>query len=424
MIRMSGICESRPLPLSRFQTGGGPILGFGQSFSLLRPSARIPLLDPLCVPSLRWALPVAHRHMLRGSLDESVERFDVGNVLPTKPCESRAEVLVESHAIRGERIPQLPREPSAADVPVGQDDRLSMMGRDQFTQAEHGRALIDHTNVARDAKGPQRALVVLALDDDRRASVLLRQIFEDALQVVVELLPVHRPLTERPADDKGCAQEAIIYRPPDMRIVPGEEEVNFERVTKVYREESGKKTLVALEADFYDKLASYIARLDESANKEAQKDPNSPKALLLQDELRKVRKRRDQIFTYRERKLALLASSRASGAEVDVPNLPAQERRLFESMVALLKKSRADAFGPLPHAVGATPSSEPPRPKGPAPSKEPERMRVVRAEETKRTVVAPTLKDHVLVHVLEDLPPFAGIDTTHRLKERDGVTLT
>src|SRR3989475_3719243 len=92
-------------------------------------------------------------------------------------------------------------------------------------------------------------------------------------------------LTERPADDKGCAQEAIIYRPPDMRIVPGEEEVNFERVTKVYREESGKKTLVALEADFYDKLASYIARLDESANKEAQKDPNSPKALLLQDEL-------------------------------------------------------------------------------------------------------------------------------------------
>ena len=100
--------------------------------------------------------------------------------------------------------------------------------------------------------------------------------------------------------------------------MPGEEDVNFERVTKVYREESGKKTLVNLEANFYDKLAAYIARLDQGANAEAQKDPNSPKALLLQDELRKVRKRRDQIFTYRERKLALLASSRASGAEVEV----------------------------------------------------------------------------------------------------------
>ncbi len=176
--------------------------------------------------------------------------------------------------------------------------------------------------------------------------------------------------------------------------MPGEEEVNFERVTKVYREESGKKTLVALEADFYDKLASYIARLDESANKEAQKDPNSPKALLLQDELRKVRKRRDQIFTYRERKLALLASSRASGAEVDVPNLPAQERGLFEGMVALLGKSRMDAFGGSPVAARAEspmPQSSVARPE--AAKKEPERMKVVRAEDTKRVAVPPSLKD-------------------------------
>src|SRR5256886_7684180 len=183
----------------------------------------------------------------------------------------------------------------------------------------------------------------------------------------------------------------MIYRPPDTRGVPGEEEVNFERVRKVYREETGKKTLVTPEGAFYDKLAGYVARLDEGANAEAQKDPNSPKALLLQDELRKVRKRRDQIFTYRERKLALLASSRASGAEVEVPHLTTQESALFENMVALLKKSRADAFGPLPHAVGATPSSEPPRPKAPPPTKEPERMRVVRSEDTKRIAVAPTL---------------------------------
>src|SRR5467141_352777 len=234
-------------------------------------------------------------------------------------------------------------------------------------------------------------------------------------------------LTEGPGDDKGCAQEAIIYRPPDMRIVPGEEEVNFERVTKVYREESGKKTLVNLEADFYDKLAEYVARLDEGANAEAQKDPNSPKALLLQDELRKVRKRRDQIFTYRERKLALLASSRASGAEVEVPHLTTQERALFDSMVALLKKSRADAFGGSVPAAMESPPPPTEAPQGAPPdsakAKVPERMKVIRAENTKRTTVPPSLKDHVLVHVLEDLPPFAGIDTTYRLKKEDVVTL-
>jgi DNA replication initiation complex subunit (GINS family) len=208
--------------------------------------------------------------------------------------------------------------------------------------------------------------------------------------------------------------------------MPGEEEVNFERVTKVYREESGKKTLVALEADFYDKLAAYIARLDQSANSEAQKNPNSPKALLLQDELRKVRKRRDQIFTYRERKLALLASNRASGAEVEVPSLPAQERTLFDGMVDLLRKSRADAFGASPPAEAETPPSPAERQAGPADAgkpQTPERMKVIRAENTKRTAVPPSLKDHVLVHVLEDLPPFAGIDTTYRLKKEDVVTL-
>ncbi|HYT01074.1 MAG TPA: hypothetical protein VEO20_10475 [Thermoplasmata archaeon] len=207
--------------------------------------------------------------------------------------------------------------------------------------------------------------------------------------------------------------------------MPGDEDVNFERVTKVYREESGKKTLVSLEADFYDKLAAYVARLDESANKEAQKDPNSPKALLLQDELRKVRKRRDQIFTYRERKLALLASSRASGAEVEIPSLPAQERSLFENMVALLKKSRGDAFGGgSPFGSEPAPATEAKPAEPPVPAKETSsRMKVVKADETRRTVTPASLKDHVLVHVLEDLPPFAGIDTTYRLKKEDVVTL-
>lgn len=199
--------------------------------------------------------------------------------------------------------------------------------------------------------------------------------------------------------------------------------MNFERVTKVYREESGKKTLVSLEVNFYDKLAAYIARLDESANSEVQKNPNSPKALLLQDELRKVRKRRDQIFTYRERKLALLASSRASGAEVEVPSLTAQERVLFDSMVSLLRKSRADAFGGSPlgsEPAGSAASAE--TEIAPAKAK-PAGMKVVRAEDTKRAPVAPSLKDHVLVHVLEDLPPFAGIDVTYRLKKEDVITL-
>lgn len=215
-------------------------------------------------------------------------------------------------------------------------------------------------------------------------------------------------------------------------MVPGEEEVNFERVTKVYREEGGKKSLVALEEDFYDKLASYVKRLEESANRETQANPNSPKALLLQDELRKVVRRRDQVFTYRERKLALLASSRASGAEVELVSLPRQDRSLFDALVALLVRTRADAFGgspfgsePGPAAASDRGEGAPAAPSAPAaPEKKPVAgMKVLSSEETKRTRVAPSLKDHVVVHVLEDLPAFAGLDTTYSLKKEDVVTL-
>ncbi len=209
--------------------------------------------------------------------------------------------------------------------------------------------------------------------------------------------------------------------------MPGEEEVNFERVTKVYREEGGKKTLVALEQDFYDKLATYVKRLEEGANKEAQANPTSPKALMLQDELRKVLKRREQIFTYRERKLALLASSKASGAEIEVMTLPHQDRSLFDAMVALLVKTRADAFGGSPFGSEPGPaetSAEPDAAKPAAAEKKPAAgMKVLSSEETKKPKVAPSLKDHAIVHVLEDLPPFAGLDTTYHLKKEDVVTL-
>lgn len=205
----------------------------------------------------------------------------------------------------------------------------------------------------------------------------------------------------------------------------GEDEVNFDRVTKVYREESAKKTLVALEEDFWDKLAAYIGRLEEDANRETQAGPNAPKAMMLQDELRKVLKRRDQIFTYRERKLALLASSRAGGADTELIVLPRQERALFERIVALLQETRREAFSGSPFGSEQVPSIGSPtvEASGKVPSPVPTPMQVVRSEETKRPRAAPSLKDHVLVHVLEDLPPFAGLDTTYLLKKEDVVTL-
>lgn len=205
-----------------------------------------------------------------------------------------------------------------------------------------------------------------------------------------------------------------------------DEAVDFERVTKVYREESSKKTLSRLEPDFYGKLAVYLKALEQKAAEAVAKSPNSPQAMLLQDELRKVLKKRDQIFQYRERKIGLLASLRASGGEADVSGLATPEAELFDKLVALLKQAREVAFGaamaPAPGPATATPAPPPPIPAATPPAPPPAPV-FQRLAEPPKKIAPPAPKDLVVVHVLEDIPSFAGIDAKYTLKKEDVVTL-
>ncbi len=202
-----------------------------------------------------------------------------------------------------------------------------------------------------------------------------------------------------------------------------DEEVNFERVTKVYREESSKKVLSRLEPEFYTKLGAYVRALEAKAAEEVVKGPNSAKAMLLQDELRKVLKKREQIVQYRQRKIALLAASKANGGEADVTGLAAPEVDLFERLLGTLSQARSVAFG-------ATPATAPPAPTVAAPAPAPSTVSTAhpaptfqRLADPPRKIAPPAPKDLVVVHVLEDIPAFAGIDAKYTLKKEDVVTL-
>ena len=199
-----------------------------------------------------------------------------------------------------------------------------------------------------------------------------------------------------------------------------DEEVNFERVTKIYREESSKKTLTRLEPDFYGKLARYIRALEGKASEEVGRGPNSAKAMLLQDELRKVLKKREQIVQYRQRKIALLASSKANGGEADVTGLATVEAELFDRLLGTMSQARDLAFGVTPQAIPTpAPVAPPPSPaQSPAPAPVFQRL-----AEPPRKIAPPAPKDLVVVHVLEDIPAFAGIDAKYTLKKEDVVTL-
>ncbi len=182
-----------------------------------------------------------------------------------------------------------------------------------------------------------------------------------------------------------------------------EEPVTFERITKLYREESQKKSLTLLEPDFWEKVARYVTQLESDLAAARAKDPNSKAAMLLQDELRKVLQKREQIYQYRERKLGLLAGQIASGATTESRGLARPEPDLLQKLVTVLGEARIAVFSehvrnpppslaaPSAAASPATPVATTPPPKG------------------------------VIVRVLEDVPPFAGPDGTHRLKKEDVV---
>src|SRR3989475_4337624 len=77
-------------------------------------------------------------------------------------------------------------------------DRKSTRLNSSHSQISYAVFCLKKKNISGHAQRAQRALVVFAFHDDRRAAILFREVLEDPLQVGVELLPVH-PLTHRSA---------------------------------------------------------------------------------------------------------------------------------------------------------------------------------------------------------------------------------
>lgn len=187
--------------------------------------------------------------------------------------------------------------------------------------------------------------------------------------------------------------------------------MSFERITRIYREETGKNTLTKLEMDFYVKLNGYIEDLRSRTDEELAKDPHSSKAILLQNELRKISQKRDQIYRTRERKIALMAPAHVGGTDVDTKVLTKNEKVLFEKLVDDLKDAREEVFS---GDGTVTEKKEKKAPEVETQKKPPPK------EEAKKQEAE---EDLAVVQALEDIPPFAGIDVTYELKKEEVVTL-
>ena len=201
------------------------------------------------------------------------------------------------------------------------------------------------------------------------------------------------------------------------------EDDQFTVVSEAYRNERRSKVLTRLPTNFFTMSEKYLARQHEEYS-QAILIPSNPKTMMLQDQVKKVEKRLKHTYEIRERKIALAALDSMGGSKAP-ENMTRKDKEMYELLIATLKSFREGSAPPeIPERAPAPKTEMKPAPRieiKPAPEPEiPEQALIAEPEESKK-VSSPD--DDIIVHVLEDIPNFVGVDDTYDLRKDDMVTL-
>jgi DNA replication initiation complex subunit (GINS family) len=185
--------------------------------------------------------------------------------------------------------------------------------------------------------------------------------------------------------------------------------IGFTEISDVHREERKGKTLTKLPSKFYVKAEEYLAQRREEYAKQSS-NPGNTAAMMLQDEIKKVDKRLKQIYQMRERKIVLAS---LSGTKPD--NMAPSDRALYEELIEVLAHYRKSGESRSPK-VREVVDVEPVEALKPTVECQTEFVDTEESE-TESEI------DSTIVQVLEDIPPFVGVDHTYVLKKNEIVTL-
>ncbi len=119
--------------------------------------------------------------------------------------------------------------------------------------------------------------------------------------------------------------------------------LNYNDITKIYRTEQGSTEISEIRKDFYPSLREYIERMKKESEEEIRRDPYSTKASSMQNEIKKVTQKGNQIFQFRQKKVMLMALRESNGGKVDVSRLTEEEKRFFEDITDRLRAVKAAA---------------------------------------------------------------------------------
>lgn len=119
-----------------------------------------------------------------------------------------------------------------------------------------------------------------------------------------------------------------------------EEEINYRTLRKIQQLERNTPLLTNLKTDFYKELTNFI----EELNQRFEKESDSQKKMLLEDEIQNTKKIAVNIYEQREKKIMLAAISKARSGKPDEKNMLSAEKELFDSILNHMQKSRSQIF--------------------------------------------------------------------------------
>lgn len=129
-----------------------------------------------------------------------------------------------------------------------------------------------------------------------------------------------------------------------------EEKLSLRDLNEISRKEKNSRVLLSIPKDFYTQCQYYVSDLEEELKEEEKSGGQSPKAMMLREELGKAQSKIANIFSFRQRKILLLVHNKSAGAgrDLDIENLTEEERLFFDEALAITTESRKTILGSAP----------------------------------------------------------------------------
>lgn len=189
-----------------------------------------------------------------------------------------------------------------------------------------------------------------------------------------------------------------------------EEEINYKTLRKIQQMEKSSPVLSSIPPDFYIALSQFFKILNERLEKEE----NSQKKLLLEEEIQNTKKIALNIYEQREKKIILAAVSKARSGEPDLKNMIEAEKNLFDSVLSLMIKAREEFLEKEKNDDSKSKNLEE--------EKKEKEKKILEEKPEKNEIIKKNEKP--IIRVIQDVPEFIGTDgNTYNLRKNDILSI-